>query len=88
MRIGIKYCGGCNPMFDRSKLVQKIKDEYKGFLFETANEKEMYDILIIVNGCLRACSNHDDIRTKLKLFINNEKNYEDIKKVLDENSNL
>lgn len=25
MKIGIKYCGGCNPRYDRSQEVEKLK---------------------------------------------------------------
>lgn len=28
MKIGIKYCGGCNPRYDRSHEVDKLKKRF------------------------------------------------------------
>ena len=28
MRLGVKYCGGCNPRFDRKEIVKRLKEDY------------------------------------------------------------
>lgn len=28
MKIGIKYCGGCNPRYDRNQEVEKLKKNF------------------------------------------------------------
>ena len=55
-RIGIKYCGGCNPHYERVDLVQKVRSLMKGrFLFLKHDQKDLNG-LILVNGCPRACA--------------------------------
>lgn len=75
MKIGIKYCGGCNPGYDRKKLVEKLKSDFKEATFENARENIFYDVVAVINGCSRACSEHGPLKGVEKLFINSEKDY-------------
>ena len=63
--IGIKYCGGCNPHIDRTKLVREIKEllppEYSLTMDRSSNP---WDIGILVCGCLTACADKPEF-TKL-----------------------
>ena len=36
MKIGIKYCGGCNPRYDRSQEVEKLKKKFPQHTFTSA----------------------------------------------------
>lgn len=59
VKVGVKFCGGCNPRFDRSSLLAQIKERYKGVaLFEPAREEESYDRLLVISGCPRACAGY------------------------------
>lgn len=42
----IIFCGGCNPLYDRVKIYEKLKDELE--------YNNSYDFLIL-NGCHRGC---------------------------------
>ncbi|NLB33637.1 MAG: hypothetical protein GX818_07745 [Tissierellia bacterium] len=75
MNIGIKYCGGCNPHFDRSNVLNKTMELFKDDKFEYAKENNSYDIIIVINGCSRACSDHSSLRGNIKIFINQEADY-------------
>lgn len=75
MNIGIKYCGGCNPNFDRTNIVNKIMGLFKEDNFEYAKENNSYDIIMVVNGCKRACADHSSLKGKGKIFINSEEDY-------------
>lgn len=56
VRIGIKYCGGCNPYYDRVGVVEEIKERLgERFLFLRHDEKDLAG-LIAVSGCSRACA--------------------------------
>lgn len=78
----IKFCGGCNPLYDRKKIYEKLlKTNLKS------------DKLIVLNGCQRACKTfqEDEINSKefilknLNEGIKEEKLYEWIlKKLLEE----
>jgi 4-hydroxybutyrate CoA-transferase len=70
MKVGIKYCGGCNPIFDRKKLVESLSDEYSNVSFEPAKNNVFYDVVLIVNGCGRACAEHSNLNASKKIFLN------------------
>ncbi len=55
MNIGVKFCGGCNPMYDRGKLYERIRSEYAEQAFETADPAKNYETLLVICGCERAC---------------------------------
>lgn len=56
MRIGVKYCGGCNPRYDRVALVERIRRERQEDTFEGAIPEVCYDQLLVVCGCSAQCA--------------------------------
>ena len=56
MRIGVKYCGGCNPRYDRVALVERIRRERQEDTFEGAIPGVCYDQLLVVCGCSAQCA--------------------------------
>lgn len=75
MNIGVKYCGGCNPHFDRTNVLNKVKKSLKDDHFEYANENNTYDIFLVINGCSRVCADHSNLKGKNFIFINKEEDY-------------
>jgi hypothetical protein len=56
--IGIRYCGGCNPCIDRSKVITSLKETIKKIGMEvhfTADRQDAVDIVLLINGCIHAC---------------------------------
>jgi len=55
LRIGVKYCGGCNPSYDRvalAKRMEKTLDKEAEFIsFQARN----LDLVLVVCGCETAC---------------------------------
>jgi hypothetical protein len=68
--IGVKYCGGCNPLIDRAKLVQEIgkllPPEYSLTTDQTFNP---WDIGIMICGCQTACANRPEVRGLARKWI-------------------
>jgi 4-hydroxybutyrate CoA-transferase len=65
LKIGVKFCGGCNCHYDRTALVNRFKDKYQDKItVEWANEKEIYDFLLVICGCSRACASYSQFQTK------------------------
>ncbi|MBM6926987.1 hypothetical protein [Pseudoflavonifractor phocaeensis] len=56
MRIGIKYCGGCNPRYDRVAYVQTLACRYPNAVFEPAEPGRDYDVVLVVCGCSARCA--------------------------------
>jgi hypothetical protein len=56
--IGVRYCGGCNPLIDRSRIVMDLREGLKkmGREVNLTTEKEgPVDMALMVNGCRHAC---------------------------------
>ena len=55
-RIGLKYCGGCNPTYERVEMIEKVQFRLGDqFLFYRHGDEEI-EVLILVSGCQRACA--------------------------------
>lgn len=68
--IGIKYCGGCNPHIDRTKLAQEIKKLLPPeFIFKESQTKEHWDIGIMICGCPTACADKPEFKNLARKWI-------------------
>jgi len=56
MRVGLKYCGGCNPEYDRVSLVRHIEESLQGMIDFVSPESEGVDLVLAVEGCSTACA--------------------------------
>lgn len=65
-RIGLRYCGGCNPRFDRTAFVRKLKDDFPALLFTYAEADVLYDAILVVCGCTAICASRDGLRSRTK----------------------
>ena len=68
--IGVKYCGGCNPLIDRAKLVQEIgkllPPEYS---LTTDQSSNTWDVGILVCGCKTACADKSEFKILARTWI-------------------
>jgi hypothetical protein len=55
-KIGIKYCGGCNPAYDRVGMINQVHSLFEDRFIVSSREMQDIDILVYVNGCPRACA--------------------------------
>lgn len=80
MDINIKYCGGCNPKFDRTAFVKEIIEK----LGERKDLKPGRDneITLLVSGCERECLSA--LKGEHTIAINHLSNIKDIMKEIEE----
>lgn len=69
MVIGIKYCGGCNPVYDRAKRVRKLKESNPEHEFLTQNGDAVCDYWVVVCGCGRRCAQADHLKARYKVAV-------------------
>jgi len=56
LTIGVKYCGGCNPEYDRAALAEEIAAILRPRArFVPADEKGV-DLVLAIHGCPTACA--------------------------------
>lgn len=84
MSIGIKYCGGCNPKYNRTNFVKKLINKYKHIAFENYKDNTSYDIVIVICGCESACVNIDKLNGLKKIIVTDKKDYNKVNKMFNE----
>lgn len=66
MDIYVKYCGGCNPRYDRASLVTQLKNDLPEYTFTESLDEA--DISLIVCGCASACADKKDAAAPSGMF--------------------
>ncbi|MCI7679497.1 MAG: hypothetical protein MSS48_04725 [Clostridiales bacterium] len=59
--IGVKFCGGCNPRYDRGALLRKIRDAQPDWSIDIAEPGTVYKHLLVICGCTSACADISDL---------------------------
>jgi hypothetical protein len=54
--IGVKYCGGCNPEYDRVAAVRHIEKSLRGKAEFVGPQSEGVELGLAVEGCSTACA--------------------------------
>jgi len=61
LRVGIKYCGGCNPEYDRVAAVNRLAEDLREDVeFLPASAPDL-DLVLAVQGCRTACADLGDL---------------------------
>lgn len=57
MKVGVKFCGGCNPYIDRMRVIERVKSLLPPgeYIFEYFDFNDC-EIFIVINGCSVACA--------------------------------
>lgn len=58
---GVKFCGGCNPLYDRRQKLEEIKKANPDDEFEYASADRHYEQLLVICGCRTCCASYDDL---------------------------
>lgn len=60
--IRIKYCGGCNPRYDRKAVTEKLRAAFPETEFvEIGDDGREFDHVIVLCGCPAACASHEEL---------------------------
>ena len=69
--VAVKYCGGCNPRYDRVEFVRSLQKDFPGLevigtLPPSAAEP---DFALVVCGCPARCVQHEQLTGRRGKFI-------------------
>lgn len=65
----IKFCGGCNPRYDRGAAYRRICEETADCAaFALPQEDVAYDVLVIIQGCTGCDFSAEQIEAKHRLY--------------------
>ncbi len=83
MKIGIKYCGGCNPRYDRSLIAARLRREFGGHDIVTANETETFDVVAVICGCGSQCADHRRLKGSYgKVVLTRASDYDELRRLI------
>ena len=68
MKCGVKFCGGCNPRYDRGAAYRQIKEDLSDIDFVHAEVGEPVDNLLVIGGCTACCASYDQYDVKGNVF--------------------
>ncbi len=68
MTVNIRYCGGCNPRYNRGDFARKLQATFPDFTY-CFNSEVSTDIEILFCGCTAACIATNDDYTKSNAFV-------------------
>ncbi len=68
MKVGVKFCGGCNPKYARGEEFSKLKEKLKDVQWVTGNKEEFCDFWLLICGCQRGCIIEKDFVAKRKIL--------------------
>lgn len=55
MEIGVKYCGGCNPNYERRRIIKRAQAEFPDMRFVPYTSELPFDLVVVVCGCMAEC---------------------------------
>ena len=62
MKIRVKYCGGCNPRYDRKAVTERLRAAFPEDTFvEGGDDEGPFDHVIVLCGCSAVCASHEDL---------------------------
>ena len=83
LRITVKYCGGCNPTYDRTDIVAHLQQDYPkvqiNYIIQDKNWPES-DVVLVVSGCRKGnCFEYDNLKGKLgQILVSTADDYKNI----------
>jgi len=64
-KIGVKFCGGCNPQINRSRIYKELRQQFPERCGLIQSEPtDLWDVGILLCGCPVACADADEVRGK------------------------
>jgi hypothetical protein len=56
IKVCVKYCGGCNPTYDRLELSETIRKSLGAKADFVSADSENVDLILAIQGCETACA--------------------------------
>lgn len=67
MTVTVRYCGGCNPRYDRVALVARLMEACPGCRFTGTGAGGDGGVVLVVCGCAAACADRAGLKAPLIL---------------------
>ena len=68
MVFAVKYCGGCNPRYNRTVFFDTVKKRCPEAEFQYVQPEVIYDHLLVICGCPSRCADISKIQVNGDTF--------------------
>ena len=79
--VGLKYCGGCTPRYDRVEFVHRLQEKISGHVRLVHYDDSRAGHILVVTGCESACVDTEPFRDKTVHLVFRE---EDLGRIAEE----
>ncbi len=82
VRIGLKYCGGCNPRYDRVQAVGYLRERLQGTVELVSYEDPDIAGVLVVAGCPTACVDPEPFKERSVWVVTRRQGIDDFVKTI------
>jgi hypothetical protein len=72
MNVAIKFCGGCDPGYDRVEYFRQIQAEAGDRIHWVRVDEDTYEAILLIAGCQTACPEEELPPTALLVSVTND----------------
>ncbi|MBQ9322281.1 MAG: MaoC family dehydratase [Eubacterium sp.] len=83
MTVGIRYCGGCNPRYDRAAETKRLQKALPDTEF-TFDSSRVCDLWLLVCGCPTACVSDEGLRGSMIIRLSQRKDFARIREQINQ----
>ena len=84
MKVRVKYCGGCNPRYDRRAVAKSLAKTLPEAEFLETHMDGPVDFVAVLCGCPSACAAHEDLQGRCgKIVASSEEEAANLEKALE-----
>ena len=76
--LGLKYCGGCSPDYDRGEQVRRLTQKLDGLVEMVFPEDPRVEHVLVVMGCKNACADIRSLAGRKLYLVHGEAEFNDI----------
>lgn len=77
MLLGLKFCGGCSPDYDRGEQVRRLAQKLDGLVELVSHEDPRVERVLVVMGCKNACADIRPLQGHELLLVHGEAEFHD-----------
>ncbi|BEQ14963.1 hypothetical protein [Desulfoferula mesophila] len=76
MFLGLKFCGGCSPDYDRSEQVYRLAQVLDGLVELVSHEDPRAERVLVVMGCKNACADTQPLLGRELILVHGEDEFD------------
>lgn len=78
MLLGLKFCGGCSPDYDRGEQVRRLAQKLDGLVELVSHQDPVAEHVLVVMGCKNACADIRSLQGRKLHLVHGEAEFNDV----------